>query len=97
MITFENTTVMNMKNAMLGARNPMNSWDRSDSKELPDGTFQFGPKDMDLAKRLIKSGSLCTGGKNMTPIKSPLRQIPPAPCIRSTQNQSNCRISAMII
>lgn len=57
MITFENTTVMNMKNAMLGARNPMNSWDRSDSKELPDGTFQFGPKDMDLAKRLIKSGS----------------------------------------
>ena len=55
MITFENTTVMNMKNAMLGARNPMNSWDRSDSKELPDGTFQFGPKDMDLAKRLIKS------------------------------------------
>lgn len=57
MITFENTTVMNMKNAMLGARNPMNSWDRSDSKELPDCTFQFGPKDMDLAKRLIKSGS----------------------------------------
>ena len=57
MITFENTTVMNMKNAMMGARNPMNSWDRSDSKELPDGTFQFGPKDMDLAKRLIKSGS----------------------------------------
>lgn len=36
MITFENTTVMNMKNAMLGARNPMNSWDRSDSKELPN-------------------------------------------------------------
>lgn len=33
MITFENTTVMNMKNAMLGARNPMNSWDRSDSKD----------------------------------------------------------------
>ena len=57
MITFENTTVMNMKNAMMGARNPMNSWDRSDSKELRDGTFQFGPKDMDLAKRLIKSGS----------------------------------------
>ena len=35
MITFENTTVMNMNNAMMGARNPMNSWDRSDSKELP--------------------------------------------------------------
>ena len=57
MITFENTCVMNMKNAVMGARNPMNSWDRSDSVELPDGTFQFGPNDLDLAKRLIRSGS----------------------------------------
>lgn len=57
MITFQNTCVMNMKNAVMGARNPMNSWDRSDSAELPDGTFRFGPNDLDLAKRLIKAGS----------------------------------------
>lgn len=52
MITFENTTVMNMKNAMLGARNPMNSWDRSDSKELPDGTFQSRPQAGRVARRI---------------------------------------------
>lgn len=57
MITFQNTCVMNIKNAVMGARNPMNSWDRFDSVELPDGTFQFGPNDLDLAKRLIRSGS----------------------------------------
>lgn len=57
MIKFENTSVMNMKNAVLGARNAMNSWDRSDSVELPDGAFHFGLNDLDLAQRLIKSGS----------------------------------------
>ena len=31
MLTVRNTEVMNFKNAMRGARNPMNSWDRSDS------------------------------------------------------------------
>ncbi len=57
MIEFKNTNVFNMKSAMLGARNPMNSWDRSDSVELPDGSFKFGSNDLDLAKRLIKAGS----------------------------------------
>lgn len=57
MIEFKNTSVFNMKSAMLGARNPMNSWDRSDSVDLPDGSFKFGPNDLDLAKRLIKAGS----------------------------------------
>ena len=28
---FENTSVYNIYNAILGARNPMNSWNRSDS------------------------------------------------------------------
>ena len=31
MIKFERTSVMNMENAIRGARNPMNSWDRMDS------------------------------------------------------------------
>ena len=39
MITFENTCVMNMKNAVMGARNPMNSWARMDSSYDEDGNF----------------------------------------------------------
>jgi len=57
MIILEKTQVMNFENAMRGARNPMNSWDRADSKTNIDGTFTFGKNDLDLAKRLCKSGS----------------------------------------
>ena len=39
MIKFERTSVMNFENAIRGARNPMNSWDRMDSHTEPDGTF----------------------------------------------------------
>ncbi|WP_027438205.1 hypothetical protein [Lachnospira multipara] len=56
MIKFERYEVLNMHNAMRGARNPLNSWARSDS-EIVDGEFKFGPNDLDLAKRLCKSGS----------------------------------------
>ena len=31
MIQLERTSVMNLENAIRGARNPMNSWNRSDS------------------------------------------------------------------
>ena len=31
MIKLENTCVMNLENALRGARNPMSSWERSDS------------------------------------------------------------------
>ena len=31
MILIERTSVMNLENAMRGARNPMNSWGKSDS------------------------------------------------------------------
>lgn len=48
---------MNFENAMRGARNPMNSWDRMDSHTEPDGTFVFGPNDLDLAKRLCRFGT----------------------------------------
>ena len=40
-----------------GMRNPMNSWGRMDSHTEPDGTFVFGPNDLDLAMRLAKAGS----------------------------------------
>lgn len=57
MITLKNTSVMNFENAIRGARNPMNSWGRMDSHTEPDGTFVFGPNDLDLAMRLAKAGS----------------------------------------
>ena len=57
MLTLKNTSVMNFENASRGARNPMNSWGRMDSHTEPDGTFVFGPNDLDLAMRLAKAGS----------------------------------------
>ena len=56
MIKLERYEVMNMHNAIRGARNPLNSWSRGDS-EIVDGVFKFGPNDLDLAKRLCKAGS----------------------------------------
>ena len=57
MITLERTSVMNMENAIRGARNPMNSWDRMDSYYDDNGRFVLGPNDLDLAKRLARAGS----------------------------------------
>lgn len=57
MIKLERTGVMNFENAMRGARNPMNSWARSDSYYNETGEFVFGPNDLDLAKRLRRAGS----------------------------------------
>ena len=57
MITFERTAVMNLENAMRGARNPMNSWSRVDSEYDEDGNYRIGPNDLDLAMRLRGAGS----------------------------------------
>ena len=57
MIRLERTSVMNLENAMRGARNPMNSWSRMDSYYDEDGRYHLGPNDLDLAKRLCRSGS----------------------------------------
>lgn len=57
MLTLKNTSVMNFENAIRGAKNPMNSWGRMDSHTEPDGSFVFGPNDLDLAMRLAKAGS----------------------------------------
>ena len=57
MIYLEQTSVMNMENAIRGARNPMNSWSRMDSYYDENGTYILGPNDLDLAKRLRKAGS----------------------------------------
>lgn len=56
MIKLERFDVVNFENAMRGARNPMNSWERMDSKTV-DGKFIFGENDLNLAKRLCRAGS----------------------------------------
>ena len=57
MIKIERTSVMNLENAMRGARNPLNSWARSDSFYDDEGNYVLGENDLDLAKRLAHSGS----------------------------------------
>jgi len=57
MIKIERTSVMNFDNAIRGARNPMNSWDRYDSRYDENGNFVFGENDLSLAKRLCAAGS----------------------------------------
>ena len=57
MITVERVSVMNLDNAVRGARNPMNSWAKSDSYYDEGGNFVLGPADLDLCHRLSTSGS----------------------------------------
>ena len=57
MLKVERVSVMNMENAIRGARNPMNSWARMDSHYDENGNFVMGPNDLDLAKRLAHAGT----------------------------------------
>ncbi len=57
MLKAERTAVMNFENAIRGARNPMNSWDRSDSAYDADGNYILGENDRSLAMRLAHAGS----------------------------------------
>lgn len=56
MIQLERTSVMNLENAIRGARNPMNSWARGDSHYDEQGNYILGPNDLSLAKRLRLAG-----------------------------------------
>ena len=57
MLKVERLVAMNFENAIRGARNPMNSWDRSDSYYDENGNYILGENDLSLAKRLAKAGS----------------------------------------
>lgn len=59
---FENTEVFNFKGALRGMRNPLESWNKSDSKmiysdSLDDWFCEVGKNDLKLAQILIKAGS----------------------------------------
>ena len=67
MIKIENCEVTGWEHAIRGMRNPMNSWEKSDSyplgvdpisKNIPHVkcTYQIGPNDLDLMKRLAAGG-----------------------------------------
>lgn len=53
----ENIYTFNMGNAFRGMRNPMNSWDKSDSVNATDNIFYLGEKDKELAQKLIRAGN----------------------------------------
>ena len=57
MIKVERYSVMNFENAIRGARNPMNSWDRMDSYYTESGSYVLGENDLGLAKKLARAGS----------------------------------------
>lgn len=57
MLEVNHTCVMNLENAIRGARNPLNSWDRSDSHYDDQGSYVLGKNDLDLAIRLCRAGS----------------------------------------
>ena len=57
MIKIERFSVMNFENAIRGARNPLNSWNRMDSEYDGEGNYILGENDLSLAERLCKAGS----------------------------------------
>ena len=71
MITFEHTEVLGWEHAIRGMRNPLNSWEKSDSRYYNDPIFDednpllihdhpifsIGPNDEDLMHRLCFSGT----------------------------------------
>ena len=57
MLKVERISVMNMENAIRGARNPMNSWAKMDSFYDDEHNFVLGENDLALAHRLAVAGS----------------------------------------
>lgn len=66
MIKFEHTEVVGWEHAIRGMRNPMNSWEKSDSfnstaawdsYRFGEGDPEIGPNDLDLMKQLRNAGT----------------------------------------
>lgn len=57
MINFENTEVSGWEHAIRGMRNPMNSWEKSDSFGNEE-FYKIGEKDFELMLKLSKNGAV---------------------------------------
>lgn len=66
MLKVENLETWGFEHAIRGLRNPMNSWDKSDSEwriytpeypHLSEAKYEIGKNDLDLMKRLYKAGT----------------------------------------
>ena len=58
MIKVENIDVWGFEHAIRGMRNPLNSWDKSDSKfYCREETIDIGKNDLDLMRRLFAAGT----------------------------------------
>ena len=57
MIKIEKTEVVGWEAAIRGMRNPMNSWDKSDSAVVLHAAVAVGNNDLDLMKRLRSAGT----------------------------------------
>lgn len=56
MIKVENISAMGFEGSLRGMRNPMNSWNKADSTFV-NGVPDIGVNDLNLCKRLIRSGA----------------------------------------
>jgi len=57
LIKVENIEVFNFEGALRGMRNPLESWEKSDSYYDKNNTYIIGEKDMALALKLVKAGN----------------------------------------
>ena len=62
MIKVKNIDVWGFEHAIRGMRNPLNSWDKSDSREINFGnadevSFYIGDNDLNLMKKLYQAGT----------------------------------------
>ena len=57
MISLSNAVVFGWHSAIMGMRNPMNSWPKSDSVFYNDFSCKIGQNDLALMKTLIKAGT----------------------------------------
>lgn len=57
MILIEKTEILGWEPAIRGMRNPMNSWEKSDTEFSQDGEALVGEADLDLMQRLSRAGT----------------------------------------
>lgn len=57
MVKIENWQVYGWEAAIRGMRNPMDSWDKSDSEFCKDEEFYIGKNDLQLMKKLVSAGT----------------------------------------